>query len=70
MKLYFIGADHEVTGSCHIIEINSKYIMLDCGMEQGKDIYLNEDLPVPAGPRGIRPVCDDEAGKGGRWRLL
>ena len=48
MKLYFIGADHEVTGSCHIIETSGKYIMLDCGLEQGRDIYVNEDLPVPA----------------------
>ncbi|MCR5794530.1 MAG: MBL fold metallo-hydrolase [Solobacterium sp.] len=48
MKLYFIGADHEVTGSCHVIEANGKYIMLDCGMEQGKDTYVNEDLPVAA----------------------
>ena len=48
MKLCFIGADHEVTGSCHVIEVNGKYIMLDCGMEQGRDIYVNEDLPVPA----------------------
>ena len=48
MKLYFIGADHEVTGSCHVIEVNGTYIMLDCGMEQGKDIYVNKELPVPA----------------------
>ncbi|MBR3227600.1 MAG: MBL fold metallo-hydrolase [Erysipelotrichaceae bacterium] len=46
MKLYFIGADHEVTGSCHVVEVNGKYIMLDCGLEQGRDIYVNEDLPV------------------------
>ncbi len=48
MKLYFIGADHEVTGSCHVIEVNGKHVMLDCGMEQGKDIYVNKKLPVPA----------------------
>ena len=48
MKLYFIGADHEVTGSCHVIEVNGKYVMLDCGLEQGRDLYVNEDLPVPA----------------------
>ena len=47
MKLYFIGADHEVTGSCHVIEVNGKHIMLDCGLEQGRDLYVNEDLPVP-----------------------
>ena len=48
MKLCFVGADHEVTGSCHVIEVNGTYIMLDCGLEQGRDIYVNEDLPVPA----------------------
>ena len=47
MKLYFIGADHEVTGSCHVVEVNGKHIMLDCGLEQGRDIYVNDDLPVP-----------------------
>lgn len=47
MKLYFIGADREVTGSCHVIGTGGKYIMLDCGMEQGRDIYVNEELPVP-----------------------
>lgn len=46
MKLYLIGADREVTGSCHVIEIGGRYIMLDCGMEQGRDVYVNEDLPV------------------------
>ncbi|MBQ6531551.1 MAG: MBL fold metallo-hydrolase [Solobacterium sp.] len=48
MKLYFIGADREVTGSCHVLEVDGRYIMLDCGLEQGRDIYVNEDLPVPA----------------------
>ncbi|MBQ6468643.1 MAG: MBL fold metallo-hydrolase [Lachnospiraceae bacterium] len=45
MLLHFIGADHEVTGSCHIIETNNHWIMIDRGMEQGKDIYENADLP-------------------------
>ena len=48
MKLCFVGADHEVTGSCHVIEVNGTYIMHDCGLEQGRDVYVNEDLPVPA----------------------
>ena len=48
MKLHFIGADHEVTGSCHVIEVCGEYILLDCGMEQGKNVYENDPLPVPA----------------------
>ncbi len=46
MKLQFIGADHEVTGSCHFIEVSGKRILLDCGMEQGKDIFVNQSIPV------------------------
>lgn len=46
MKLTFIGADHEVTGSCTLFEACGKKILIDCGMEQGVDVFVNEDLPV------------------------
>lgn len=49
MILTFLGADHEVTGSCHYLEIGDKKAVVDCGMEQGKDIYANQELPVMAG---------------------
>ncbi|MDO4531205.1 MAG: MBL fold metallo-hydrolase [Bacillota bacterium] len=48
MKLMFLGAAHEVTGSCHYIEACGKSILLDCGMEQGRDTYENQDIPVSA----------------------
>ena len=47
MKLTFNGAAHEVTGSCHCLEACNKKIIVDCGMEQGRDIYVNEELPFP-----------------------
>ena len=46
MKLTFIGADHEVTGSMHLVETSDTKILIDCGMEQGKNIYENAPLPV------------------------
>ena len=46
MKLSFFGAAHEVTGSCSLITIGDKNIMIDCGMEQGADIYENQELSV------------------------
>ena len=45
MKITFLGAAHEVTGSCTLIEVGDKKGIVDCGMEQGKDLYVNEELP-------------------------
>lgn len=46
MKLTFIGADHEVTGSCHCLEACGKWILVDYGMEQGVNYFENAKLPV------------------------
>ncbi|MBQ6314695.1 MAG: MBL fold metallo-hydrolase [Mogibacterium sp.] len=46
MKVTFIGATHEVTGSCSLLEVNGKNIIVDCGMEQGADIFENIEIPV------------------------
>ncbi|MBR2766397.1 MAG: MBL fold metallo-hydrolase [Blautia sp.] len=46
MKLEFLGAAHEVTGSAYYLEAAGKKFLVDYGMEQGRDIYVNEALPV------------------------
>ena len=46
MKLVFVGADHEVTGSCHYLEVAGKHILVDYGMEQGINVFENVPLPV------------------------
>ena len=46
MKITFVGAAHEVTGSCHYIEVGDKHILVDYGMEQGVNLYENVPLPV------------------------
>ena len=48
MELMFLGADHEVTGSCHYLQVGKKKFLVDCGMEQGIDRFENADMPVPA----------------------
>ncbi len=49
MKLIFVGAAHEVTGSCHYLEVGGKHILVDCGMEQGVNVFENVPLPVDEG---------------------
>ena len=48
MKLTFLGATHEVTGSCTMIEIGGHFGLVDCGMEQGEDVFVNQSIPVNA----------------------
>lgn len=46
MKIIFLGATHEVTGSCYYLEGAGRKFLVDCGMEQGPNYYENEELPV------------------------
>ncbi|MBQ4061742.1 MAG: MBL fold metallo-hydrolase [Christensenellaceae bacterium] len=46
MKVTFIGAAHEVTGSCTLVTAGNSTILIDCGMEQGEDIFKNAELAV------------------------
>ncbi len=45
MKATFIGATHEVTGSCTYIEACGKKFLVDFGMEQGLNVYENDQIP-------------------------
>ena len=54
MKIQFIGATHEVTGSCTLLEVAGKCYLVDCGMEQGADIF--ENVPIPVNPGIIDAV--------------
>ena len=50
MELEFYGAAREVTGSCHILRVGGRTVLLDCGMFQGKrseSAEKNRSLPVP-----------------------
>ncbi len=54
MKLQMIGAAQEVTGSCTLLEVSGRFYLVDCGMEQGIDVFQN--VPLPVAPRQIEAV--------------
>lgn len=48
MKIHFCGAAGTTTGSQHLLEINGKRILLDCGLYQGHradELRINRDFP-------------------------
>ncbi|MDH3324875.1 MAG: MBL fold metallo-hydrolase, partial [Candidatus Peregrinibacteria bacterium] len=51
MRIKFVGAARGVTGSKHIIKVNGKRILLDCGLFQGRrkeSMLKNLNLPFDA----------------------
>lgn len=46
MKMTFVGADHQVTGSCHYVQACGKNFLVDCGMQQGANPFECCDIPV------------------------
>ena len=47
-----LGAAETVTGSCHLLEVNGKRILIDCGLFQGEDEEKNYE-PFGFDPKGI-----------------
>ena len=50
MDLTFVGAAREVTGSCHMLHVNNRTVILDCGLFQGRrsdTAEKNRTLPIP-----------------------
>ncbi len=70
MKLYFYGADRAVTGSCHCVSINGKHILIDCGLQQGRDELDNTMLPFAANEIDYVLVTHAHIDHSGRLPLL
>ena len=49
MKLTFFGAAKAVTGSCHCVECNGRKVLIDCGLQQGRDERDNRELDFSPG---------------------
>lgn len=56
MKLTFYGAARAVTGSCHCITCNGRKILIDCGLQQGKDEWDNSNSELEFVPSLIDDV--------------
>jgi metallo-beta-lactamase family protein len=50
MKLHFLGASRQVTGSRYCLEVAGRYLLIDCGMHQERTFqHRNWDrCPIPA----------------------
>ncbi len=57
MTLSFLGAAQEVTGSCHLLDIAGRQVLLDCGMIQGGKLdALRNHEPFVFEPTEIHAV--------------
>lgn len=70
MKLTFYGAARAVTGSCFHLATGGKRILIDCGLQQGRDELDNEVLPFNAGEIDYVVVTHAHIDHSGRLPLL
>lgn len=70
MKLTFFGAARAVTGSCHCLEVNGKKILIDCGLQQGRDEVDNRVLDFNPGEVDFLIVTHAHIDHSGRVPLL
>jgi metallo-beta-lactamase family protein len=57
MEIRFHGAAGEVTGSCHLVEVAGRRILLDCGLIQGdRQAEERNRAPFPFDPKSIDAV--------------
>ena len=70
MKLSFFGAAHAVTGSCHCLEANGRKILIDCGLQQGRDEHDDNALDFAPGQIDYCLVTHAHIDHSGRLPLL
>lgn len=70
MKLTFFGAAKAVTGSCHCVECAGKRILVDCGLQQGRDERDNSELDFNPGYIDAVIVTHAHIDHSGRLPLL
>ena len=56
IKVKFLGADQNVTGSRHLLEVDGTRILVDCGLYQERELEARNWDPFPAPPESIGAV--------------
>jgi len=56
LKLKFLGASKNVTGSRFLLEINEKKLLIDCGLHQERELKERDWGPFPVAPNTIDAV--------------
>jgi metallo-beta-lactamase family protein len=56
MKLKFLGATHQVTGSSYLLEAEGVKILVDCGIFQERDYSYRNWEPFPVSPDQIQYI--------------
>ena len=53
MKITFIGACRQITGSCYLLESEKIHVVIDCGLYQERDYLGRNWKPFPFDPSGV-----------------
>jgi metallo-beta-lactamase family protein len=53
MKLKFLGANQQVTGSCSLVETENARVLVDCGLYQEREYLARNWDPFPVPPESI-----------------
>lgn len=61
MYITSYGAAEGVTGSCHLLEVGSSRVLLDCGIFQGRGTREKNEPPFPFDPSAIDHVIVSHA---------
>ncbi len=56
IRLQFLGAAQNVTGSCTLVRAGGRSILVDCGMFQERELRERNWAPFPADPAGLDAV--------------
>lgn len=70
MKLSFFGAAKAVTGSCYQVECGGRRVLVDCGLQQGRDERDNRELDFHPGALDAVIVTHAHIDHSGRLPLL